>query len=180
MLTPVIGAKEIMEIRSAVREVYASEKVLDYLVRISDRSRKDKKIKLGISPRGTQHLLYASQAEAFLSGREFVVPEDIKLCSQLVLPHRVILSADARMENLSAKSTIFDLLAQIPVPSGIDDEYRKNRSLRDPSCGFFPRDFLPRGYGVRRCALFPFFCAAPHSTFSPSSYPKHAILLKFD
>ncbi len=125
-LSPVLVGGEIAEIRKIVRDVFVSEKILDYIVKIADRSRKEKTIKLGASPRASQSLLYASQAEAFLSGREYVIPEDVKTCALLVLPHRVILSAEARMENVSSRTAISELVSRIPVPSGIDDEYGKN------------------------------------------------------
>jgi MoxR-like ATPase len=125
-LESVLSASEIVDIRKQVRGVYVSEKVMDYLVRISDRTRKEKTIKLGASPRASQCLLYASQAEAFLSGRDCVIPEDVKTCAMLVLPHRIILSADARMENISSRTVISELVAHVPIPSGVDNEYRKN------------------------------------------------------
>ncbi len=76
-------------------------------------------IRLGMSPRATQHLLLASQGRALLEGRDFVIPEDVLATAVYVLRHRLILSSEARMEHRTADQVISSVLEGIPLPAGI-------------------------------------------------------------
>jgi MoxR-like ATPase len=92
---------------------------MDYLVRLAARTRGDPKIKLGMSPRSTQHLLRASQCEAMLQNRDFVIPEDVLTVAPIVLPHRLVLSGEARMENITAVQIVEEILSKLKLPTGI-------------------------------------------------------------
>ncbi len=119
-LKQVADAGEILKVREMVRGIFASIDVKRYIVRISGETRTSKYFKLGSSPRASQHLLLASQAEAFLNGREFIIPEDILEVAPYVLAHRLILSAEAGMENKSSGEVIQKILDKIPIPTGLD------------------------------------------------------------
>lgn len=117
-LTPVIDAGEIIRLRERVRKIYIENEVKRYIIKIAKSSRKSKMIKLGMSPRGTQHLLRASQVAAMLNGRDFVIPEDVISVAHLVIPHKLVLSAEAKMENIHPVDLINKMISDIAVPTG--------------------------------------------------------------
>lgn len=119
-LTAVSDAAEIVAIRKKVRRIHASGETKRYIVAISTETRSNRYFKLGTSPRASQHLLLASQALALLNDRDFVIPEDIMEVADSVLAHRLILSTEARMENMHAHELIQRILGKIPVPSGLN------------------------------------------------------------
>ena len=119
-LEAVSDAAEIMAIRKKIRSIHASIESKRYIVAISSETRNNRFFKLGASPRATQHLLLAAQALALLNERDFVIPEDVMEVAGSVLGHRLILSTEARMENLQANDLIQRILGNIPVPSGLN------------------------------------------------------------
>ena len=117
-LVSVAAPEDILAIRMKVREVHVDLKISDYLVRIAAATRQSAYLRLGMSPRATQHLLLASQAEALLSDRDFVIPEDVQCAAPHVLRHRLYLTAEARMENLTPDGLIARIMEGVPAPSG--------------------------------------------------------------
>ena len=115
----VITSSEIIKINELIRKVHADEKLKSYLVKIANQTRNNSLLKLGMSPRATQHLLRASQAEAFLSGRDFIIPEDVINVSKIVLGHRLIISAEAKMENKGIGDILDSLMREIAIPTGL-------------------------------------------------------------
>lgn len=118
-LSAVADSAQIISLRHDVGTVHVERSVMDYLVRVAAATRENRKIKLGMSPRATQHLLRASQCEAMLQGREFVIPEDVLSVARLVIPHRLVLAGEARMENMSAIAVVEEILSTIRLPTGI-------------------------------------------------------------
>ncbi len=118
-LTPVSDASEVNAVRDLVGKVYVDRRVKDFVVRIAATTRQDPRIKLGLSPRGTRHLLRAAQCEALLAGRDFVIPEDIMRTAPVVVPHRIVLSGEAKVENMSAIAMVQEVLSRIPLPTGV-------------------------------------------------------------
>lgn len=110
---------KVMEVRSVVRDILVDDKVKRYMVAIAENTRKSAKIRLGMSPRATQHLLLASQTQALFSGREYVTPEDVLDTVHAVLAHRLLLSAEAKVNNQTARQVIDEILAKTPVPTGV-------------------------------------------------------------
>ncbi len=119
-LEAVSDAAEIMAIRKKIRSIHASAESKRYIVAISSETRSNRFFKLGASPRASQHLLLAAQALALLNERDFVIPEDVMEVANSVLGHRLILSTEARMENLQANDLIQRILRNIPVPNGLN------------------------------------------------------------
>lgn len=111
---PVLSVHEIIEARQKVREIRVDSAIKSYIVNIAAATRKDPEIVLGVSPRGSQLLMRASQAAAYLSGRNFVKPEDTKMLAPFVFGHRVI--PKQRGNNVSHSSLISRLLEGIPAP----------------------------------------------------------------
>jgi MoxR-like ATPase len=117
---PVLTAEEAMEIRKMTRTVHYNARMNDYLLEIVQHTRNNPKIKLGASPRASQHLLFASQSQAFLCGRDYLVPDDVIFAAELVLPHRILLSSEAKIENLGPRKVISQILLSLPRPAGIE------------------------------------------------------------
>lgn len=118
-LEPVADAAEILSLRHEVGAIHVERSVMDYLVHVAAATRENRKIRLGMSPRATQHLLKAAQCEAMLQGREFVIPEDVLAVAPLVIPHRLVLAGEAKMENVSALGVVEEILSTIHLPTGI-------------------------------------------------------------
>ena len=121
----IISKAEILEIGNLVKDVYIDDKIKDYIVDIVDASRHPEKYKLealkplieiGASPRATITLAIAAKAYAFLNGKGFVTPQDIKLIAPDVLRHRVMISYEAEAEEKTSDDIIQRLLSEIPVP----------------------------------------------------------------
>ena len=91
-LEPVCGREMVLEARREARQVYVHPQLLEYMVGLVQATREDREVRSGVSPRGTLALLHASQAYAWLNGRDFVVPEDVKDVAVPVMAHRLVLS----------------------------------------------------------------------------------------
>ena len=117
-LEPVMSREELLGGRRQVREIRAGEAVQDYILAIVEATRSHEKIRLGVSPRGSLALLRASQAWAGISGRDYVIPDDVKAVCCDVLSHRLL----CRGSHLSqgpqfAREVLTELLHQVPVPT---------------------------------------------------------------
>lgn len=112
----VCSADDILKMRKQVTEVHVSEGVLGYLQEIIDLTRQESKLLLGASPRALLALLRASQAMAFLSGRDFLKPDDVKAVAIPVLHHRILLTADARISGENADSILTALIRKARIP----------------------------------------------------------------
>ena len=92
---------------------------MEFIIQIANRTRASNYIRLGMSPRASLHLQLAAQSYAFVAGRAFVIPEDVIAVCRPVLSHRVILSAEARMENKSADQIVDQIVKSCDIPAGI-------------------------------------------------------------
>ncbi len=115
-LKPIATVEDILTARQAANTVQVDEKILDYLLALVQRSRKHPDLALGASPRSAVAWLQSSKAQAWLSGREFVTPDDIKIVAAPLLRHRLILKPEAQLDGLQIDAAIASLLTQIPVP----------------------------------------------------------------
>lgn len=111
---------EITTMRAHVRKVFVSDEIRDYIISIIKKTRQSQSLHLGASPRSSQHLQRASQGRAILSGRDYVIPEDVMELAVPVLAHRVILSAESKMQGRAPSDIIRKLVEQTPVPVGIE------------------------------------------------------------
>jgi MoxR-like ATPase len=120
----VVSAAQIIEARQVVDSIYVDEKIRDYIVDVVLATRPplaatlkmDGYVQTGASPRATIALTLAARAMAFLSGRHFVVPQDVKAVAMDVLRHRVAVSYEAEAENISPENVIENILNTLPVP----------------------------------------------------------------
>ena len=122
---PVLNLQDINEVKDLVHDIYIDEKIEDYIVDIVFATRqpeqyglKDLKslISVGGSPRATINLTLAARAYAFLQGRSFVIPEDIKIIGKDVLRHRIILSYEAEAQSLKSDDIIKMVFDGVPIP----------------------------------------------------------------
>ncbi len=121
----VVSPQKIMEARAVVDEVYMDDKIKDYVVDIVFATREPAKygmpelsnmIQFGASPRATIALTLAAKAHAFLDGRGYVVPQDIKDMALDVLRHRIIVTYEAEAENVSSENVVEKVLNKVAVP----------------------------------------------------------------
>ena len=115
-LRPVATADMLARARAEVGHVQVAPEVLGYAVDVCRATRQSPSLSLGVSPRGATALLATSRAWAWLSGRSYVTPDDIKALAHPTLRHRVQLRAEAELEGVSTESVLDTVLASLPVP----------------------------------------------------------------
>lgn len=115
-LQPIATVEQILAARQAVRAVKVSDPLLDYLLLLVQHTRQFPDLALGASPRSTIAWLQASKAHAWLAGREFVTPDDVKATAHPLLRHRLILRPEAQLDGLKVDGVITSLLGQVAVP----------------------------------------------------------------
>lgn len=115
-LETVADAEDILMIQKKVRQVSASKEIFDYIANIVDATRNNKFLILGASPRASLALLRISQANAYINGRDYIVPEDIRENVCIVLEHRLRSSSLAKSNNYTTRHVINDIMKTLPVP----------------------------------------------------------------
>jgi len=121
---PTVKPEEILRAQQVVDDIYVDDKIKDYILSIVFATREPEKYKLalkefiryGASPRATIYLTVAARAHAFLSGRGYVTPQDVKSIAPDILRHRVIVSYEAEAEEMSSDDVIAKILNELPVP----------------------------------------------------------------
>lgn len=115
-LGQVLSHEELVQLQEVVKDIYVDRSIKEYIISIIDATRNHPDVYLGASPRGSLALYKTSQALAALLGRDYVIPDDIKLLTEPTLAHRLIISPAARMKNIDAEEVIAEILDSIPVP----------------------------------------------------------------
>jgi MoxR-like ATPase len=123
-IDPVLNPDDLEQLRQATDSVYVDAKVKEYIIDVIRATRKPADygldlsglIQLGASPRAAIALLRAAKGHAFLSGREYVTPEDVKRAAPDVLRHRLVISFEAEAEDLRPESLVKRVLDRLPVP----------------------------------------------------------------
>ena len=113
-LESVIAIDEIIQAKKEIENVFVHKCVLEYMVEIVSATRQGENILMGVSPRGTLALLHCSKAYAYLQGREFVTPDDIKTLAVPVLAHRIVMGYD---KSNGAKAFVERIVATTQVPT---------------------------------------------------------------
>lgn len=122
-LRQVVSVENLIEAQNAVRAVYVDRQVKRYIVDLVTATRSHSEVYLGASPRGSLALYRASQARAALSGRDHVLPDDVKALAIPTLAHRIIIGPAGRIKNVMSESIVNDVLKRVPIPGatlGID------------------------------------------------------------
>ena len=115
-LQAVTDPDELLSMQTGVREVRVEESVREYIVKVARATREHGAVALGVSPRGTMALYRASQARAAIHGRDYVIPDDVKILAPSVLTHRIIINPQTRLRGRTTEEVIMDVVDQVPVP----------------------------------------------------------------
>ena len=113
---PICKAEDILKIKETVAGITVKESMLGYMEDIVALTRGEERFVLGASPRAMLALMRASQAKAFLLGRDYVKPDDVKAVAVQVLLHRLVLSSEARIQKAGAEGILRDLILRANVP----------------------------------------------------------------
>ncbi|MDI6696443.1 MAG: MoxR family ATPase [Anaerolineales bacterium] len=117
-LDRVVSVEEMIQAQEAIKEIYVSPALKRYIVDLNHQTRQHSEVYLGSSPRGSLALYRAAQARAAISGRDYVLPDDVKELAIPTIAHRVILGPGARLRDLSAEQVVEEILNSVPVPGG--------------------------------------------------------------
>lgn len=117
-LDSVASVKEVLEAQEAVKSVHVSDELKGYIVELARQTRTHSEVYLGASARGSLALFRTSQARAAVLGRDFVLPDDVKVLALACLAHRIILGPAARLQDVSSESIVTGILEKVPVPGG--------------------------------------------------------------
>jgi MoxR-like ATPase len=115
-IEPVAEPEDIEEIKAKVMDVYVDEKLERYILGIIRQTREKEEFLLGASPRATLGLYRASQSRAFMNGREYVTPDDVKAMVKQVICHRIILKPEWRLKGVTSDMIIDDIIKAMPIP----------------------------------------------------------------
>ena len=117
LVQPVANAQDMLAMQQQVQSVYCSRELLEYIVRLADATRESPLLKLGVSPRGSLAVARLARACAWLSGRDYVVPKDIRLIFSDACCHRVLLSPQAKLSGRTAGQILNDILQDTESPA---------------------------------------------------------------
>lgn len=112
-----VGTTEILSMQREVERIYLADSLYDYIARLTAATRKEPLIRLGASPRGSIALTRMAQAAAYLSGRDYVIPRDVQIVFHDVIGHRIVLSPQAKMADVSVASLLEKILNRVNAPT---------------------------------------------------------------
>jgi MoxR-like ATPase len=115
-LDQVVGASELLEIQETVKAVYVHEAIKEYVVSVVGATRSHPDVYLGSSPRGALALYRTSQARSALLGRDYVIPDDVKVLAEPTLAHRLIVNPAAKIREVDPRTVIKELLQAVEAP----------------------------------------------------------------
>ncbi len=115
-ISSVATPTDIIQLQQEVKKVYIADSIRSYIIEILNRLRQHQDLSLGPSPRGGIAVFKGSRALAFIQGRDFVIPDDVKRLLIPALSHRLRISAEAEMEDVNAEVIINQVASEVPVP----------------------------------------------------------------
>jgi MoxR-like ATPase len=115
-LQPVATPEEVMSLQQAAKSIYVDQLVRQYIVSLTEATRRHREVSLGASPRASLGLFRSARALALVRDRDYVIPDDIKQLASSVIAHRLVLSPSARMRGVQNADVVNDLLSNVPVP----------------------------------------------------------------
>ena len=115
-IRPVAGPADLEAARKATAAVRVAPEITGYIVDVCRATRQSPSLRLGVSPRGATALLSAGRAWAWLAGRDFMIPDDVKALARPALRHRVQLRPEAELEGVTPEGVLDGVLASVPVP----------------------------------------------------------------
>ena len=114
---PVLSADGVTALQRVPEAVRVDDDLVDYISAVCRETREDPRVTVGVSPRGTQRLFEAARSRAVVEGREYVTPDHVTAVARPVLAHRLVLTADARVNDVARESVVDDVLDEVPVPT---------------------------------------------------------------
>jgi MoxR-like ATPase len=114
---PVLSTGAVLDLQEVPESVRVDEDLMRYALGITRATRNDRRVAIGVSPRGSQRLFEAARARAVLVGDDFVTPDTIKRVARPVLAHRLVLTADAQVNEVDKRDVIEEMLDEVPVPT---------------------------------------------------------------
>jgi len=115
-IVQVVNKEELLIMQNMVEEVFIHDTIYEYLTLLVQKTRENPLIELGVSPRGTLALMNMIKATAFLSNRDYVVPEDVKLIFKDVVAHRIVLKPKARVNHVTVDNLLDDIMRMVQPP----------------------------------------------------------------
>jgi MoxR-like ATPase len=115
-LGAVASAEDLIAAQEQIKQVYVSDALKEYIVRLVQSTRQHPDVFLGASPRGSLTLYRTAQARAAMAAREYALPDDVKFIAPYVLSHRMIISPSARLRNVQSEQVVRAILEQMPMP----------------------------------------------------------------
>ena len=122
-LRKVVSTKELLSMQRTCETIFVHDSIKEYIVNIVSSTRNNPSIEVGASPRASLALMRLGRAQAALGGRDFVIPDDVKMVASEVLSHRIILKQELWYRRISPTSVVEDLLESIPVPKAEQYEF---------------------------------------------------------
>ncbi|WP_128478744.1 AAA family ATPase [Halorussus pelagicus] len=120
-VSPVVSTAEILDARETVADVHVERAVKEYLLDLIGATRESPDLEYGASPRTALSFLHATKARAAIRGRDYVIPDDAKALADPVLAHRLTLSAEAELSDVSVADVVADVVAAVEPPGGPDE-----------------------------------------------------------
>lgn len=115
-LEQIMSTSDVLKSQEEVRSVTVKDSIIAYITQLSIATREDVRVELGVSPRGALFISRAAKAHAYLSGRDYVVPEDVRSIFMDVCTHRIIVSPQARAKQVTAETVLKDVLGATKSP----------------------------------------------------------------
>jgi MoxR-like ATPase len=134
-LRPLLDATGVLALQAAVETVTVTPDVLAYIVALVGATREDERTEAGASPRAALGLTQAARAWAAVSGRAFVVPDDVKRLAPAVLGHRLVLRPEAWVRGVTGPAVVADALGTVPTPAALTPEDRRAAASPEPGPG---------------------------------------------
>lgn len=121
----IVTKSELISMQHKAAQVFVADALYEYITRLAEATRTHSDIELGISPRGALAVCKAAKAYAFINGREYVIPQDVKEVFHITSAHRLVLSRRARISDCSAQKVIDEILTTTPMPAIESEEKLK-------------------------------------------------------
>jgi len=117
----VMNQEELLIIQQEVKDIFIAKNIQQYIINLVTLTRNHKKIYLGVSPRGSIALMRASKSLAYIRGRDYVIPDDVKYLAPFVLAHRLILTPEANYDGQTNEEIIDQIVESVNIP--IQEDY---------------------------------------------------------
>ncbi|ACL70650.1 AAA family ATPase [Halothermothrix orenii] len=115
-IEPVVSDSEFLKLQEQVKKIHVTDSIKNYIVEIVRATREHQALELGVSPRGSLGIFKLSQAWAAIQGRDYVIPDDVKVVAPYVLKHRMVLKSENRLRGREPESIVSEILSRIEVP----------------------------------------------------------------